>query len=187
MVTGERPGDFDFSVYRESLLYSPLPESLPTNWSPADTEYLGRTHYQVCWERLRDRYRGTLSGNDIRRQYGLHLCRQIDHERLAESVQLRRKERKFDESTSVEDGLLCAMESFISMLAKECRRDVYTPGALEEYRYKLRRILPQESCSLTDVLTLVLQLGADLFGFYLLLWEVVLAGVSNLEEQSIHA
>jgi hypothetical protein len=46
--------------------------------------------------------------------------------------------------------------------------------------------MDKESFPLTQVLSLVLQLGGDLFGFYLLLWELVLAGKANCKEGDVH-
>lgn len=188
MIAGAAPTTFDFETYRQDLLNSPLPSSVPPDWLPNDGEFLGRSHYQVCWERMRDRYRETVSGNDARRQYGMRLCREIERKERAHALCLRRLERRFDEGESVEDALLCAIEGFLSALAKKCREDARWPSVLFKYQEDLQAMLRMgvDSFPLTQVLSLVLQLGGDLFGFYLLLWEIVLAGTANCKEGAIH-
>jgi len=68
------------------------------------------------------------------------------------------------------------MEVFISSLASACRTDVRRNGTLTDYRTRLAQMLPVHACSINDVLSYVLQLGPDMFSFYLLLWEIVLTG-----------
>lgn len=188
MVAGDPPASFDFEIYRKSLLNSPLPLSVAPDWLPMDGELLGRSHYQQCWERMRDRYRDTVSGNDARRQYGMRLCREIERKERPPVLCLRRLERRHDESESVEDGLLCAIESFLSSLAMKCRKDVYSPGVLVQHQAALQTMLSvgNDSFPLPQVLSLTLQLGGDLFGFYLLLWELILAASTNLDGEEIH-
>jgi hypothetical protein len=188
MIVGAAPTTFNFETYRQDLLNSPLPPSVPPDWLPVDGDFLGRSHYQVCWERMRERYRETVSGNDARRQYGMRLCREVERKGRVHALCLRRLERRFDESETVEDGLLCAIESFLSALAKNCREESQSPGVLVKYQKDLQVMLMVGSdfFPLTQVLSLVLQLGGDLFGFYLLLWELVLAGKANCKEGAIH-
>ena len=188
MIVGAAPTTFDFETYRQDLLNSPLPPSVPPDWLPVDGDFLGRSHYQVCWELMRERYRETVSGNDARRQYGMRLCREVERKERVHALCLRRLERRFDESETVEDGLLCAIESFLSALAKNCREESHSPGVLVKYQKDLQVMLMVggDFFPLTQVLSLVLQLGGDLFGFYLLLWELVLAGKANCKEGAIH-
>lgn len=188
MIANNPPAAFDFGAYRQVLLSSPLPQSFPRDWLPADSELLGRVHYQASWERMRDRYRETLSGNDARRQHGMRLCREVERKEPVQALCLRRLERKFDESESVEEGLLHAIECFLSLLAKKCREDSYAPGVLADYQRRLQLMLVtgNESFPLSQILSLVLQLGGDLFAFYLLLWDLALAGIANFKDEMIH-
>ena len=189
MNSGLAPTAFDFEAYRHGLLGSPLSQSDFPGWLPADGELLGRLHYQACWERMRERYRETLSGNDARRQFGMHLCREAERTRRPKVLCLRRLERRFEEGESVEDGLLSSVESVISELAMKCRQNVRSPGELARYQMEMQSMIGRDGSSfpLVQVLSMVLQLGSDLFGFYLLLWELVLAGEENMKEEVIHA
>jgi hypothetical protein len=118
----------------------------------------------------------------------MRLCRDIERKQRAHALCLRRLERRFDEGESVEDGLLCAIEGFLSALARKCREDGRRPGVLFRYQENLQGMLRIgiTSFPLTQVLSLVLQLGSDLFGFYLLLWELVLTGMENIKEEAKH-
>jgi len=188
MIANKPPAAFDFGAYRQVLLSSPLPQSFPRDWLPGDSELLGRVHYQASWERMRDRYRETLSGNDARRQHGMRLCREVERKEQVQALCLRRLERKFDEGESVEEGLLHAIECFLSLLAKKCREDSCAPGALADYQRRLQLMLAtgDDSFPLSQIMSLVLQLGGDLFAFYLLLWELVLAGTASRKEDVSH-
>jgi hypothetical protein len=174
MIAGERPSNFDFDEYCQALLSHPLLSSSVASWQPSLGEYLGRDHYQIAWERLRSRYRETLGGNEIRRQFTIRLCLRIRKEAPVAAVLLQRRGRGADPD-AVEGGFLEAIEVFVSSLAYACRNDVRQKGTLAAYREQLTQMLPPHSCSMNDVLSYVLQLAPDLFAFYLLLWEVVFA------------
>ena len=175
MSGGGRPTDFDFDQYCQALLTSPLQLSSAILWHPSPGDYLGRDHYQIAWEQLRNRYRETLPGNEIRRQFAIPLCLRVQKEAPVPSVLLQSRGRGKEPDT-VEGRFLEAIEVFISSLASACRTDVRRNGTLTDYRTQLAQMLPVHACSINDVLSYVLQLGRDMFSFYLLLWEIVLTG-----------
>lgn len=181
MFVGGAPSEFDFDEYCKALLSSPLQVSSFASWQPSPGGYLGRDHYHSAWERLRNRYRETLSGNDIRRQFAIPLCMQIRRDAPVPAVILQTRGR-CHEPDSVEERFLEAIEIFVSSLAASCRRDVRHPGALSTYRDRLARSLPAHACSITDVFSYILQLAPDVFSFYLLLWEVILIGEFNIKD-----
>jgi hypothetical protein len=98
---------------------------------------------------------------------------QVRRDAPAASILLQARGRS-REPESVEGRFIDAIEVFVSSLASACRVDVRQPNTLSAYRDKLAKKLPPDSCSMNDVLSYVLQLAPDLFGFYLLLWEVLL-------------
>lgn len=190
MMSGSPPYKFDFAEYGSGLLFSPLPESWPRDWQPKDGEFLGRTHYQVAWERLRTRYRETLTGNDIRRQYSLAMAHAVARQNRAPAVMLHRLEQKHSGAQigdSIEESFLCEFETFLSALALDCRMDARVPGTLAASKDSLSRLRPDGSCSLSDLIGYLLQLGADMFGFYLLLWEIILVAKMDPTERAAHA
>ena len=133
MTDGERPKEFDFNEYSSALLSSPVQLSSTTSWQPSLGDYLGRDHYQVAWERLRSRYRETLSGNEIRRKFAIPLCIQVRRDAPAASILLQARGRS-REPESVEGRFIDAIEVFVSSLASACRVDVRQPNTLSAYR-----------------------------------------------------
>jgi len=180
MIAGGKPTEFDFDEYCKALLSSPLQLTSVSSWQPSVGDYLGRDHYQVAWERLRSRYRETLSGNEIRRQFTIPLCLRMRKDSLVPAVLLQSRGRG-DDSDTVEGRFLEAMEVFVSSLASACRVDVRRKGAFAVHREQLDQMLPVNACSMNDVLSYVLQLAPDLFSFYLLLWEVIFEGKFHAE------
>ena len=186
MCQGAPPGAFSFDEYCSALLTSPLPNTSSELWQPMAGEYLDRIHYQVAWERLRIRYRDTLAGNESRRRDSSILCRRVEREMPAPALLLHIREQQSHVDT-VEGDVLKATETFLSALARECRSDVSRPQRLSKYRHHLATMLPEFSCSVNDVLSYVLQLGPDLFAFYLLLWEIILVAEQKPEACAVNA
>lgn len=181
MIQGNRPRDFNFRNYYEALFTIVPSPGLTETWRPGPGFWLGMDHYQVAWDQLKTRYRKTLSGNEVRRKDCDRLCRHMRRQCPADALLLY--PNKTGSSESFEDSLqgdvifdfLRPMEVFISSFAKICREDVRNPGKLTNHCFQLGSFLGPGACSLDMVLSYILQLGSDLFGFYLLLWEVILS------------
>lgn len=179
---------FEPNNYRSALLCSPLPNHPLDGWQPASHNYLGRTHYTMAWEQMRQRYRDTLSGNDLRRSRALGLCKQIMRQQPAFALHLYGSLTEEVESAANERMLLSDIETFLSALARACRREAREPGALATLHAWMKKWAKQNSCHTDEALSYMLGIGTELFAFYLLLWEVVLtAEMAPAENLAHHA
>lgn len=150
-------------------------------------EYLGPLHYRHAWRALETAYARTLVGNDIWRGQGIGLAQHAHRvmPSLGErGVPLAWRGRAphlspwpIDSDDAVDDQILQERDNLANIahllagLAFACRQEARQPGALQHHLNQLN----SSDIPLDRPLAFLLQIGEVLFGYYLLLWELVQA------------
>jgi hypothetical protein len=188
LQAGRIPERFDGKEYRKALLSSERSDLTLDGWQPERGNFLGRTHFTMAWERMRQRYRDTLSGNDLRRSRALGLCKQIMRHQPAFALCLNSNPIEEADSAVNERMLLGDIETFLSIMARACRREAHEPGALAVFHTLVKDWAKQNPSNTDEALSYMLGIGTELFAFYLLLWELVLtAELASAEKVIQHA
>lgn len=185
LQAGRIPERFDGNEYRKAILSSERCDPALDGWQPGPGNFLGRAHYTMAWERMRQRYRDTLSGNDLRRSRALGLCKHIMRHQPALALCLNSNPIEEADSAVNERMLLGDIETFLSIMARACRREACEPGALAAFHALVKDWAKQNSSNTDEALSYMLGIGTELFAFYLLLWELVLTAERSPTEKFI--
>lgn len=188
IVQGKEPSQFDLKQYKETLMIRDLPErwSLLSSedWIPGNGDYLGSLHYRFAIDSLKSKYSDSLLGNEIRRGYALRLANRLQNsvlenfapgipEHLYEAEELGLFSPEPEEGWNQEAENLHEIIHFLSIYAAVCRWETRIPGTLENFNKKINDILKIEPYLIQQAVGYLLYVGADIFYFYLLLWEVI--------------
>ena len=188
IVQGHEPSQFDLKQYKETLIIRDLPErwSLLSSedWIPGNGDYLGPLHYHFAIDSLKKKYNDSLLGNEIRRGYALRLVNRLQNnvlenfapdipKYLYEAKELGLFAPESEEGWNQEEENLYEIIHFLSIYAAVCRWEVRIPGTLENFNKKINEILKTEPHLIQQAVGYLLYVGADIFYFYLLLWEVI--------------
>lgn len=194
---GVAPKGFDPQRYVEAMRGVPELEYIyqlsGDAFLPGPGDYLGPLHYRHAWRALETTYERTLVGNDIWRGQGIGLAQHAHRvmPSLGEpGVPLAWRGRAphlipwpTDPDDAVDDQRLQERENLeniahlLAGLAFACRQEARQSGALQHHLNQLNG----SDIPLDRPLAFLLQIGEELFAYYLLLWELVLA--ANAREQ----
>lgn len=188
VARGANPNGFKMGQYVEALQQMGAAENYyrleDDNFLPKPGDLLGPLHYRHATRQFEDAYDRTLGGNEIRRGQTIGLCGYV--RRVMPSLTRNDAPRldgvvpAMDPWPDDEDGLdelaaqrrenLANFAHTLSWLAYHCRLEAKIKGSLKGFVAKL-----QASGSPVETsLAYLLQVGGEAFGFYLVLWEVVI-------------
>jgi hypothetical protein len=187
MARGEAPRGFNVQRYSEALRELDSPEYLyrleDDQFRPGSGDYLGPLHYRYARRSLELNYDRTLTGNELRRGRAINLSRllQMHMPRLNDDCCTPMQHQcpvvtpwanavELDDQAAQRQENLAQIEHLLSCLAFFCRADARMPGKLD---YFLRRV-EQPGSEVRDALAYLLQIGDALFGYYLVLWTLVM-------------
>lgn len=188
VAQGANPNGFQMRQYIEALRQMGAGENYyrleDDNFLPKAGDLLGPLHYRYAMRQFEDAYDRTSAGNDIRRGQAMGLCSYV--RRVMPSLTRDDAPRLDGVAPSIDpwpddDVALDAQEAqrkdnlanvahTLSWLAYHCRLETKVKGSLKTFLTKL-----QESNSPVETsLAYLLQVGGEVFGFYLVLWEAVI-------------
>lgn len=189
MMGGANPKGFDIETYTQALglvdSYEYLFQLDDDGLLPGPGDYLGPLHLRHALRSLENRYKASLSGNELRRGQAIGLCQQVCRKlpklqstgtppKLQGKSPLVNPWPSADDAVDEEVALTCehldGMAHLLASLAWVCRLDARQPGTLKAWLTRLN----QTDIPLQGPLSYLLQVGEAIFSFYLLLWELVL-------------
>ncbi|HYA39910.1 MAG TPA: hypothetical protein VEF34_01295 [Syntrophobacteraceae bacterium] len=206
---GRAPEGFDLTRYRTTLKMTDLPEKWSAlnddDWRPGLGDYLGPMHYRYAICRTKGNYTQTLDENADRRGNALRLTKRLiafTLNRFASAVPNLGASGAIDlglfdthtercriipEHEEMQNEDLQGIVRFLSLFAQICRCEPRHPGTLERFFRKVKEKMDlsdpaNKEKDLRGILSYLLNIGEDLFAFYLLLWELVFSaelGVST--------
>jgi hypothetical protein len=189
MMDGANPEGFDLDRYTQALgqvdSYEYLFQLDDDGFLPGSGDYLGPLHLRHAMRSLENRYKTSLSGNELRRGQAIWHCQQVCRklpvlESAGTPPRLQRKsplvnpwptaDDAVDEEVALTRQHLDGMAHLLASLAWACRLDARRPATLEVWLARVN----QTDIPLQGPLSYLLQVGEALFSFYLVLWELVL-------------
>jgi len=189
MMGGASPKGFDLDKYTQAIgqvdFYEYLFQLDDDGFLPGPGDYLGPLHLRHALRSLENRYKASLSGNELRRGQAIGLCQQVCRtlpklESTGTPPKLQVKsplvnpwpsgDDTVDEEVSLTRQHLDGMAHLLASLAWVCRLDGRQPGTLKAWLSRLN----QTNIPLQGPLSYLMQVGEAIFSFYLLLWELVL-------------
>ena len=194
---GEEPFRFNMTQYKGALRMNDLTDRMrllkQDDWLPGEGDYLGTLHYLYALEKLEDRYRDTMTGNEQRRGKALYLCRSMLNyhihglpSHLAGGLShLGFIVADSGDNLSVEQEFILQICKFLSIFARVCRWEVRDSGCLEHFITQAKNIAG-EANQFESVFGYLLYIGKEIFGFYLMLWEAVLRTDYNTGENNVY-
>jgi hypothetical protein len=188
IMRGEPPRNFRVANYTEALRQLDLPEYgyriEDEQYAPSAGDYLGPVHYRYAMRALELGYDRTVGGNEFRRGQAIALCRWVNRHFFTFNddgcAQLQGQSPRVspwpcDEELEAEAAQrvenLEGIAHFLSCMAYYCRAEARHPGKLNGFLQKSNAAIG----TLESSLVYVLQIGEALFGYYLLLWDLVLS------------
>jgi hypothetical protein len=193
---GEEPFQFNMKQYESALKMNDLTDRMrllkQDDWLPGDGDYLGALHYLYALEKLEERYRNTLTGNEQRPGKALYLCRSMLNypihglpSHLASGLtHLGFIVAENEDDLSTEQTLILEICKFLSLFARVCRWETRNHGCLEHFITQVKNIV-EESNQFESFFGYLLYIGKEIFGFYLMLWEAVLRTDYNTGEKNV--
>jgi hypothetical protein len=152
---------------------------------PGPGDYLGPLHLRHALRSLENRYKASLSGNELRRGQAIWYCQQVRRrlprlDGTGTPPKLQGKSPPVSPWQSADDGVdeeatltrqhLDSMAHLLASLAWACRLGARRPGTLEAWL----TCVNQDDIPLQGPLSYLLQVGEAIFSFYLLLWDLIL-------------
>lgn len=186
---GGRPRGFSIPQYRLALQETGGAENsfrlYENSFQIAAGDYLGPLHFKYAMRQLEDKYECGLAGNDLRRGQAIgmshHVCRLMSRLNHEDSPRLAGCPPHLDPWPAAADDSLAPhvaqrqqnlhdFSHFLSCFAYHCRLEAKLPGHLETFLSKLH----QSGIPIESSLSYLLQIGDELFAFYLVFWELVI-------------
>ncbi|MCB9480996.1 MAG: hypothetical protein H6680_04120 [Desulfobacteraceae bacterium] len=190
------PKNFDYNRYKESLETSA--EKLffnHENWIPGKGSFLGKAHYVNSVSNLVNKYRTKKTDEDFKGKV-LPLLKEVfkNNEKFYLDSNLPENLKKSfylnipqelshlfqDEYLETEKEHISWIISFISLFAKVLRIDSRQKGVFDRFKKALEEKCSSSSSSFSKKLGYILYIGDDLFGFYLMFWELLLTADYDL-------
>jgi len=197
IMQGTEPYQFNMRTYKDALKQNDLTDRMrllkQDDWLPGDGDYLGALHYLYALEKLEERYRDTIPGNEQRRGKALCLCRSMLNyhihglpSHLASGLtHLGFIVAENEDDLSIEQELILEISQFLSLFARICRWETRSSGCLEHFITQAKNIVGDPN-QFESVFGYLLYIGKEIFGFYLLLWEAVLRTDYNTGEKNVY-
>ncbi len=179
IVRGGNPAGFTESRYRAALRARDIPDRLrllrQDDWRPGQGDLLGPLHYRYVVASLAERYQATLAGNPFRRSEALKLAWRLVH-RTETGWLLDDAAPDCGEDVQQAESLL-VLGKLIRILAKAARQEAREPGLWGRLTGQGGAPAGQDQAlrARHHGLSWLLAVGGELFNFYLLYWELVLA------------
>jgi len=190
------PQCFELNAYIDSLKARDLPDKWrllnDDQWIPAKGDMLGPMHYRYAFSKFKEEFLNAMATASERLGSALFLARQMKNvsiKALVNGKKITRAETDIDSrlffdslhprSEFLDDEAVVALENqediirFISLFAQACRWESREKGAMENFKKRADELCKSQQSSMNKYLGYLLYLSEDLFGFYLLLWELV--------------
>ncbi len=190
------PQCFGLTAYVDSLKARDLPDKWrllnDDQWRPAKGDMLGPMHYRYALSKFREEFANAMATASERLGSALYLARQmksISIKSLAGGKSITKIEtginsKLFFDSLHpprelLDDEALVALENqesiigFVSLFAQVCRWESRERGIMDKFKKRADVLCKHQPSSVNKYLGYLLYLAEDLFGFYLLLWELV--------------
>lgn len=197
------PKCFTMQSYIDSLKARDLPEKWrllhDDQWLPAKGDILGPMHYRFAFFKFRDEFANAMASDSKRLAGALSLPRQMYNfsmpvlvdDRLIRRAEtgrapgllinsLQPNEELLDDEAAVTVENQVKIHRFISLFAQVCRWEQREQGTMEVFFNKACEICNLPQAGLRKHLGYLLYLAEDLFGFYLLLWELIFSADCDL-------
>jgi hypothetical protein len=197
------PQGFRIRTYMDSLKERDLPDKwrllYDDQWLPAKGDILGPMHYRFAFFKFRDEFENAMASDSQRLAAALSLPRKmhnISMLALVDSKAIRRADTERDpgllisglqpNAEQLDDEPAVAVENqakihrFISLFAQICRWEQREQGTMEFFFNKACETCNIPSANIRKNLGYLLYLAEDLFGFYLLLWELIFSADCDL-------
>jgi len=191
-----KPRQFIMSAYLESLKARDINEKWrllnDDQWIPAKGDMLGPMHYRYALARFREEFSNSRAADSNRLGKSLFLTRKtssfsiknfIDKTSFfpfSEKIDLGIYDERIDSQMEyLDEEQAISLEHqkqiirFISLFAQVCRCEARNPGVIEKFKTKICETCNYSPSSMNKRIGYLLYLAEDLFGFYLLLWELV--------------
>ncbi|MGH9525396.1 MAG: hypothetical protein ACRD2F_01875 [Terriglobales bacterium] len=169
------PGAPGIDAFRRIL--SALPEPMLGRSSHCEADQrLGPTHYWHARRELSRRFRETSPKNDMRRSRAYSTCQRLFPAPQRPGLALQEQPRPGLEYLEGDcAATLGLFESLIADFARACRREPRAAGSLQAFceRCDEAAAVMADPGEPEDLRIYLLQIGADLLAYYLILWEAV--------------
>ena len=190
------PKQFKMSAYIESLKARDIHERWrllnDDQWIPAKGDMLGPMHYRYALTRFRGEFSNSLAADSNRLGESLFLTKKTSSFSIINFIDKAKfspftgkidigifdecidsQMEYLDEKRAISIEHQRQIIRFISLFAQVCRCEARNPGVIEKFKTKICKTCNYSPNSMNKPIGYLLYLAEDLFGFYLLLWELV--------------
>lgn len=189
------PSGFSWDSYKAGLKSVTILEKkhllYDDQWIPGRGDYLGVLHYQYAVMKLEEAFENNLPIPSMIRGKALSLVREIssgfwcsngniaDNADTGASMDLglwedENEPREHSEEAVTRREHYQGIIRFLSLFARECRKECRHPGSIDALLNALEKIPGLTPGECRESLAFLLYVGEDIFAFYLLLWELIL-------------